>query len=198
LPIYRFALAASSTRRRIQRARNDELDSAGEEAVPMNEATQRAYEELADQHERKGEARQRDIFLVLAADAALSGGRRDDAERLRARLLKLSPHHLLRPYPSFAEALKSTDIQDYLADLRRQFPPQAGDPLVFKMKEPLERPPPPRGRPASKSPYEMAAPLAPPPVASEPTGGWFATLLFLLVLAAALALAAWTLVVPML
>ncbi len=38
----------------------------------MSDGRQRTYEELADRQERKGEARQRDVFLTLAADAAFT------------------------------------------------------------------------------------------------------------------------------
>src|SRR5262249_9597661 len=69
--------------------------------------------------------RQRDVFLVLAADAALAAGQRDQAERLRQRLLALNPHHLLKPFATLAQALQSPDIQEFVADLRRQCPPEA-------------------------------------------------------------------------
>ena len=87
-------------------------------------AIHNTYEELAGVCDRQQESRQRDIFLVLAADAAFRAGCRDEAERLRLRLLALSPHSLFRPFDSFADALQSSDIEDYLADLRRQFPPE--------------------------------------------------------------------------
>jgi len=90
--------------------------------MAVTEATVRGYEELAEAHDRKRETRQRDWFLVLAADAALSLGQRDRAERLRRRLLALNPHHLLRPFPSMADALQSPDIQRFVEDLRRQHP----------------------------------------------------------------------------
>jgi hypothetical protein len=86
------------------------------------EAPEQIYEELASRFERQHEPRQRDICLVLAADAALAAGHAVDAERLRARLLAVNPHHLLRPYASLADALTSSDIQDYVADLRRLYP----------------------------------------------------------------------------
>ena len=87
----------------------------------MRQAEQEIYEELADKYDRQGDARQRDLFLVLAADAAFSAGSPDQADRLRLRLLELSPHHLLRPFASFAERFARADIQDYLVNLRRQF-----------------------------------------------------------------------------
>ncbi len=81
------------------------------------------YEAQADMHERQNNAGRRDVYLVLAADAAWSLGQPEQAERLRRRLLRANPHHLLRPYTSFAEALEAPDVQMFLDDLRRQHPP---------------------------------------------------------------------------
>jgi hypothetical protein len=176
---------------------------------------QRIYEELAEKYQSSGEARQRDVFLFLAADAAHSAGQAGEAERLRGRLLALSPHHLLRPYASFAEALRSNDIKEYLGDLRRQYPADhaqqllknrgtiafAGDkpahstPPVFNLQEPL---------PANKSmatskrksPYEVPAFMA-PPANTDHRGNWLALVLFLLLLAGALVLAWWTMIKPL-
>ena len=92
--------------------------------MAVSETAVRRYEEQAELHDRRRQTRERDAFLVLAADAALSLGQRDRAERLRQRLLALNPHHLLKPFPSLAEALKSPDIQCLVEDLRRQYPPE--------------------------------------------------------------------------
>jgi len=118
---------------------------------------QRVYEELADGYHRQGDARQRDVFLTLAADAALACGHVDEADRLRLRLLQFSPHNLLKPYGSFAEALRSRDIQDYLADLRRQYPPEKAVALL--------------GDQAGKMPashYPPAPPIFKMPTSPEP------------------------------
>jgi hypothetical protein len=80
------------------------------------------YRELAEIYDGQGQAQMRDRFLVLAADTAFSAGQTDEAERLRTRLLRLNPHHLLKPYESFAEATKSPDVQNYLIALRRSHP----------------------------------------------------------------------------
>ena len=76
----------------------------------FTEKTIQLYEDLADHFNRQKDARQRDACLVLAADAAYALGRPDHAERLRLRLLKESPHSLLKPYSSFGEARKAPDI----------------------------------------------------------------------------------------
>jgi hypothetical protein len=80
------------------------------------------YRELADCYDRLGQASMRDRFLILAADAALQSGQAGEAERLRLRLLQGSRHHMLRPYHSFAEAVRAADVQTYLQDLRRNYP----------------------------------------------------------------------------
>lgn len=80
------------------------------------------YSELAEAYHAKGRFQERDRFLILAADSAWSAGAMDEAERLRSRILEYNPNHLLRPYPSFDEALKSADIQAYVQQLRRGYP----------------------------------------------------------------------------
>ena len=82
------------------------------------------YLELSDYYDQRGEAQSRDRFLVLAADAALAAGQRPEAEALRQRLLTLNPHHLLKPFSSFEEALKSRDVADYISALKRRHPPE--------------------------------------------------------------------------
>ncbi|HKB42386.1 MAG TPA: hypothetical protein VKD72_38525, partial [Gemmataceae bacterium] len=90
----------------------------------MSAATQslRVYQDLADWYERQAQPQLRDRFLLLAADAALSSGDADEAERLRQHLLQLSPHHMLKPFASFAQALRSPDVQGYLGDMRDKYP----------------------------------------------------------------------------
>src|SRR4051812_23309416 len=82
------------------------------------------YEELADAFDRQQNEGMRDLFLLLAADAAFSAGRDADAERLRQRLLRLNPHHTLRAYASFGEAAASPDVHVYLEGLRQKYPVQ--------------------------------------------------------------------------
>jgi hypothetical protein len=90
--------------------------------MPTADQTVRTYRDLAEDYGRQGQAQMRDRFLVLAADAALAAGQDDEAERLRGRLLQHNPHHLLKPYSSFAEAMKSRDVQNYVGALRRNHP----------------------------------------------------------------------------
>jgi hypothetical protein len=221
------------------------------------------YKELADAQERQGQPQLRDRFLVLAADAANTSGRPAEADLLLARLLRANPHHMMRPFASFREAMVSPDIQNYVAELRRTHPPDQAEaafdalrasrpvhppvrptraipptlptvdldndepePLkVYRVQEEAEprRPsPPPRTpplaatRPAvapSRLPPRPPRPvlpvpdvetyqpdLPPPPIDSdEPAhGSWLSAILFALILAAALALAGWTILTPFL
>src|SRR5262249_26154327 len=101
------------------------------------------YEELASWYDRQGQAKLRDWFLVLAADSAMTLGKSDQAERLRQRLLHVNPHHMLRPFASFNEALQSPDIQGYVADLRRNYPPETAEQLLqgtLKKQRPTRAP----------------------------------------------------------
>jgi hypothetical protein len=185
------------------------------------------YEQLAEWHQRRGEARLRDGFLALAAAAALDASRHADAERLRQRLLQLSPYHLLRPYPSFAAALQSPDVNDYLADLRRQYPPEraaqileevrghsgastadlaapplATETLVGSSGHALPTPTPaPRKAPrrSAPSPYEERVPVSfAPPRPEGPALTWVPGLLFLIVFFIGCAWAAYALIGPFL
>jgi hypothetical protein len=99
------------------------------------ERARQVYEDLAQCYERQNQAKQRDWFLVLAADAAQAGGRGDEAERLRGRLLHVNPHHMLRPFDSFADSLTSPSIQGYLDDLRRLYPVAAAEQLLEDMRQ---------------------------------------------------------------
>ena len=88
------------------------------------------YRELAESYERQGQDQMRDRFLVLAADAALSAGRTEIAERLRSRLLQLNPQHLLKEFGSFAEAMQTQDVQNYVTALRRNHPFERAEHLL--------------------------------------------------------------------
>src|SRR5947199_2356845 len=94
----------------------------------------RVYQELATHYDARGEAQVRDRFLVLAADAASAAGRGDEAERLRNRLLELNPHHMLRPYSSWSQALQSPDVKTYIEGLRRTYPPGTAENLLDSVR----------------------------------------------------------------
>lgn len=109
----------------------------------------RVYEELADLEDQRGAAQNRDRFLILAADAARADGAAARAEELRARLLQYNPHHLLKPYPSLADALRSPDVQSYVADLRHTYPPKEAERLLESMRA---------GGPGPEEPEKFPAP----------------------------------------
>src|SRR5439155_19117308 len=108
--------------------------------MAVSENSVRVYEELAEHHGRHNELRQRDLFLVLAADAAQTLGQREHAERIRQRLLAVNPHHLLKPFGSLAQALQSPDIQEFVADLRRQCPPETAEQMLEARRNGLPPP----------------------------------------------------------
>jgi hypothetical protein len=178
----------------------------------FTEKTIQLYEDLADHFNRQKDARQRDACLVLAADAAYALGRPDHAERLRLRLLKESPHSLLKPYSSFGEARKAPDIQLFLENLRSQYPPQEAERILGKKgsspkEEPqgyrlLTEPEKPKPVPHPWTRTTETKPKAGKPVPAKiagddededeedaTPGSWFSLLLFVLILAGALALA---------
>ncbi len=103
----------------------------------------RVYRELADWYEKQRPAADAsDRFLVLAADAAaLTAGRPDEAERLRLRLLKVNPHHMVKPYATFAEALKAPDVLTYVKDLRVNYPADVAEDLLRTLQGGEKAPP---------------------------------------------------------
>ncbi len=83
---------------------------------------QKMFEELAQHFAKQEQPRHRDHCWVLAADAALRASNSSDADLLRLVLLKANPHHLLRPFANMADAMNSSDVQEYVSDLREQWP----------------------------------------------------------------------------
>ncbi|MEI7684015.1 MAG: hypothetical protein WCL32_03245 [Planctomycetota bacterium] len=192
--------------------------------MSLPETIQRIYHELSIRYDRQREEGLRDVFLLLAADVAFASGRGDEAERLHHEMIQANPNSIVRPFPSFAAALQSLDIQDYLADLRRQFPPEEAEKLLLKVRaNPLGRPadskktlsqrdtqeviaptartvnmPAPTNLPPrKKSPYEQQYVPLPPALDESP---WNARLTFVwlvLLSAAGFGLAFWSLVRPL-
>ena len=127
-------------------------------------ATLQVYRELADWYERQGQAAMRDRFLILAAEAAFSAGKPEEAERLRQRLLQGNPHHMLKPFSSFAQALQSTNIQIYIHDLQVNYPAETAENLLRNLRDGV----PPSGLGNSTlSPVPQTAPLI--EIRDEPT-----------------------------
>ncbi len=128
--------------------------------MPSVDKTFQTYQDLAALYGQQGQAQLRDRFLVLAADALHSAGRIEEAERVRARLLQVNPHHLLKPFASLDEAMKSTDVKNYVTGLRRTYPPDKAVELLQSLRSGGdEKPPvPPPAAPSST--------LRPPPQAA--------------------------------
>ena len=122
--------------------------------MPPVEKTVRVYQELADYYDRQRQPPVRDRFLVLAADAALAAGQREEAERVRSKLLHLNPHHLLKPFASLAEAMQSPDVGNYIAGLRRTYPPESAESLLASLRSGNETPP----APAEEADTQAARP----------------------------------------
>jgi hypothetical protein len=151
------------------------------------------YEDLANHFARQGEFRQRDQCLVLAADAALTAGMPQEAERLRRRLLLTNPHHLLRPYGSMAEAMQSSDVRDYVSDLRTQWPPETLGKLLNQPPADAPVAPVPPTAPIARAsapkpaPPKRAAPPAEEPVEERVTPAAYALAMVMLGVGVALA-----------
>src|SRR5580704_12096547 len=77
---------------------------------------------LVELYEQRDEPKMRDRFLILAADAAFASGQLQEAERLLQRLLQVSPHHMLKGYRTFAEAVSAEPVRVYIHDLKQNYP----------------------------------------------------------------------------
>lgn len=108
----------------------------------------RTFQELATRYDQIGEAQVRDRYLVLAAEAALTAGRLDEAEAIRGRLLQLNPHHLLKPYTSLGQAMQSPDVKSYVEGLRRTYPREQAEQMLESIR-------------AGGTPSEKADPVSP-------------------------------------
>jgi hypothetical protein len=108
--------------------------------MPSVDQIVRVYQDLASCYVQQGQAQMRDRFLVLAAEAMYSAGRTEEAERLRGRLLQVNPHHLFKPFASLSEAMKSTDVKNYLEGLRRTYPPDKAAHLLESLRSGKEEP----------------------------------------------------------
>src|SRR5262245_5511439 len=103
-------------------------------SMPGADRRTTTYREIAECYDRSGQDTLRDRFLVLAADAAFGAHRIDEAERLRGHLLERNPHHLLKPYASFEEAMKTVDVQTYVAALRQSHPFERAEQLLKTLR----------------------------------------------------------------
>lgn len=92
------------------------------------------YRQVAEEYQRLGAPEKRDRFFLLAADAAYALGHREEAERLRRSILNGNPDHLLKPYGSLEEALRSPDIQAYVQQLRRRYPLESASALLVQLR----------------------------------------------------------------
>jgi hypothetical protein len=102
--------------------------------MPTSDEVFSVYRDLADYHERQGLGQLRDRFLVLAAASAQATGRGDEAERLRQRLLRGNPHHLLRSFTSMAQAIVAPEVQTYVEDLSLEYPLHAAQDLLNSVR----------------------------------------------------------------
>jgi hypothetical protein len=73
-------------------------------------------------------------------------------------LLQQNPHHLLKPYASFTEAMKAPDVQSYVGDLRRSYSPETAEHLLESLRSQAGDAP-----SAAPGPRPMVSQPVPPP-----------------------------------
>src|SRR5438132_14107957 len=125
------------------------------------------YIDLAEMYHQQRDAGMREVFLMLAADAALRAGRPGQAEQLRQELLKQNPYHALKPFPTFVEAAQHPDIENYLDDLRLKYPVEVAEDMLESVI-PATLPPPASTAPGTDPPQPRIplGPTMPPQPAS--------------------------------
>lgn len=92
------------------------------------------YLHLAKASEEQGRPLQQDKFLVLAARVAQKAGWIRVAEDCRRHILKHNPNHILKRFPSMAEALECDDIRQYIRQLMRIYPFEKAEYLLDKFR----------------------------------------------------------------
>ncbi len=133
-----------------------------------DEKALQAYLDLAALYKQQQDAGMREVFLMLAADAALRAGRPSQAEQLRQELLRENPHHVLKPFPTFVEAAQHPDIDNYLDDLRQKYPLEVAEDLLGSIF-PMNLPAPGQDVPATMPPQPRPkSPSMPPPAETKP------------------------------
>jgi hypothetical protein len=133
--------------------------------------TLRVYKELAAWYEARGQAPMRDRFLVLAASAAQEAGGNEEAEQLRLRLLRGNPHHMLKPYSSFKQALQAEDVHSYLQALRTNYPREVAEDLLRSLQtgeQAWQAPDTGPLQPVTPPPIVPPAPAPPTPSPAQP------------------------------
>jgi hypothetical protein len=55
-------------------------------------------------------------------------------------LLRLNPHHLLKPFTTLAQALQSVDVKNYIEGLRRTYPLESAEQMLEQMRHEGEAP----------------------------------------------------------
>src|SRR5207253_6583120 len=101
----------------------------------MSVAELQTYRELADLYQQQGQSQLRDRFLLLAAQSAHAAGDNAEADRLRQRLLQHNPHHMVKPFASFADSLRSPDVNSYLRDLKQNYPLEVAHQMLAGLRQ---------------------------------------------------------------
>jgi hypothetical protein len=91
------------------------------------------YLHLARASELRRRPHVRDRLFVLAAVIAADAGLPRIAAYCRHRVLQHNPHHMIRRWPSLAEALQDADFIYFLRHLQRRFPPEKAERMLEKL-----------------------------------------------------------------
>jgi hypothetical protein len=87
--------------------------------MPSSDLTLSAFLQLARISNERGQMMPRNKFLILSAAAACDSGCLLIAERCRDVVLDNNPAHMLNRFETIPDALRSTEFQVYLKQLRK-------------------------------------------------------------------------------
>jgi hypothetical protein len=109
--------------------------------MPMHHAyAMQIYARLAVVSCRRGQKAAGNRFLVLTGTSAARAGYPQVADRCRELVLAGAPLHLLRRYPTFAEALRDPLFEPFERQLTRHCGLERAEFLLASIGEPLPGP----------------------------------------------------------
>ena len=92
------------------------------------------YLHLARASELRRRPHVRDRLLIVAAAASQRYGLTRIAAYCRHRVLENNPRHLIRRWPTLAEALEESDFLHFLKQLQRRYPQEKAEQMLRELE----------------------------------------------------------------
>lgn len=101
---------------------------------PSPEAAVDVFLHLANASSDERQYLQEGKFLMLAAYAAQHAGYSEIADRCRTKVLEQNPNHMLKSFPTMAQAVAAEHIIEYAEQLRKIYPLEKAEYLLAKFQ----------------------------------------------------------------